>query len=495
MGDLSLILNLERQLKEEKLRRLAEDAKGNLKLFFQEFAWPVLEPATPFVDNWHIDAVCEHLEAVSRGEIKRLIINMPFRMLKSTLVTQTFPVWEWLTRAHLQYLTASYAKDVATRDAVNSRRIIESDNFEMCYSNCFEMTGDQNVKTRYENNKRGQRVVTSTEGAGTGFGGNRIIVDDPINSQEANSEPQRLSSIEWYKGTAATRMNNPQEDAVILVHQRLHENDLTGHILREEAGAGWCHLILPMRYVKKHAVTTSIGFKDPRTKEGELLFPKRLNEDTVKTLEATLGTYHTAAQLQQRPNPRGGVVLNSDWFPRYTVLPTLRKLRIYGDTAQKTKEHNDYSVFELWGLGDNGKIYLIDLIRGKWEATLLLTKAVDFWNKHVERPEFSCALSAMKIEDKSSGTGLVQQIKKKGTIPVRGIPRHRDKLTRIYDGQPFMENGLVCLPAEAEWLSDYCSEIDAITKDDTHAHDDQLDPTLDAIDDLLGGKSSLYDNL
>lgn len=473
---------------------LAERARRRLHSFLRDFAWPVLYPGTKFIDNWHVGAICEHLEAVKMGQIKRLIINMPFRMLKSTIVSQAFPAWEWIDAPHIQYLTASYAKDVATRDAVDCRRIIESTAYQQAWGYKFRMTSDQNVKTRYENDKRGARTVTSTDGAATGFGGNRVIVDDPVSAKEANSPLALATSVEWWKGTASTRMNNPEDDALVLVHQRLNEKDLTGHILSEETG--WEHLILPMRFERKYAKTTSLGFADPRKTEGELLFPKRLGEDTVADMEGRLGTYHTNAQLQQRPTSRGGSVLKSDWFPRYKVLPKIIRRRIYGDTAQKTKERHDYSVLECWGLGDNGKIYLIDLLRGKWEAHELEKKVVDFWNKHKDYDELlSAPLSKMLIEDKSSGTGLIQNIKKRGAIPVHGVSRSVDKLTRAYDGQPSMEAGLVCLPEEAPWMSVFCAEVDAFTKDDSHDHDDQIDPMLDAINDLIAKRGSIYDTL
>lgn len=471
----------------------AELAKRDLWRFLRDFAWPVLQPATQFVDNWHIHAICEHLEAVSRGEIKRLIINMPFRLLKSTIISQTWPAWEWIEKPHLQYLTASYAMDVSTRDAVDSRRIIESDDYQAAFGDKFTMTSDQNVKTRFENDKRGSRVVTATDAKGTGFGGNRIIIDDPISSKDANSEKARETSVEWYKGTASTRLNNPSTDAIVLVHQRLDTNDLGGYILANEKG--WTQLILPMRYERKYTCTTSLGFTDPRTKEGELLFPERLPEETVKGMEATLGSYHVSAQLQQRPSTRGGSVLKSEWFPRFTVPPRIIKRRIYADTAQKTREHNDYSVFELWGQGDDGKIYLLDLLRGKWEAYDLERKAVDFWNKHVPTPPFGAPLNKMLVEDKSSGTGLIQTIKTKYSIPIFPVPREKDKLTRCYDGQPFMEAGLVCIPESAPWVSDFTGEVDAFTKDDSHAFDDQIDPMLDAINDMLVKKKTIYDSL
>lgn len=484
-----------KNIKELRETVKAERAKRSLWRFLRDYAWPVLQPGSPFVDNWHIHAICEHLEAVSRGEISRLMINMPFRMLKSTIISQTWPVWEWITKPHIMYMTASYAMDVATRDAVDSRRIIESPEFQAAFGDSFKMTGDQNVKTRYENDKRGARVVTATDAKGTGFGGNRITIDDPISSKDANSDTARKTSIDWYKGTASTRLNNPKDDAIVLTHQRLHVQDLTGYILKEEGEETWERLILPMRFDRRYNIPTSIGWSDPRTVDDELMFPERLPEATVQRMEKTLGAYHTAAQLQQRPTTRGGSVLKSEWFPRYKTLPRFVRKRMYGDTAQKTKEVNDYSVFQVWGLGDDGKIYLVDQIRGKWEALELENKCIAFWNKHVVPEQFTAQLSKLLIEDKSSGTGLIQTIRSKGSIPVLGVPRTKDKVTRIYDGQGFMESGLVVLPETAYYLSDLTGEIDEFSLDDSHRFDDQLDPMLDAIADLLMKPKSIYDVL
>lgn len=471
----------------------AERAKRSLWHFLRDFAWPVLQPATKFVDSWHIHAICEHLEAVTRGEIKRLIINMPFRALKSTIITQTWPAWEWIKQPSNMYLTGSYALKIAVRDSVYTRDIIESKAYQAAYGSKFRMSTDKNVKSQYENDKRGSRVSTSTESAGTGFGGNRLIVDDPVSSLMANSEIELNKSIEWYKGTAATRLNDPSSGAIVVVHQRLNVNDLTGYLLREQPDR-WTQLILPMRFERAFSRVTSLGWKDPRTVEGELLTPHRLGEDDVKDMETTLGAYHTAAQLQQRPIIRGGTVLKSEWFPRWKVLPRLLYKRIYGDTAQKTKEANDYSVFQCWGLGDDGKIYLIDQVRGKWEALALEQTAKAFWDKHAQPQPFTANLGKMLIEDAASGTGLIQNLKKKA-IPIEGITRSKDKLTRCYDGQAFMESGLVCLPETAYYLSDLCAEIDEFTKDDSHRHDDQIDPMLDAIADLLSKPKGLWDVL
>jgi predicted phage terminase large subunit-like protein len=461
----------------------AEQASRSFHAFFKNFAWPVLQPGTKFDDNWHIEAICEHLEAISRGEIKRLVINLPFRMLKSSIVSQAWPAWDWINSPSEQFLTASYAKDVATRDAVASRRIIDSEAYRAAWGTRFRLTTDQDTKQRYDNDKMGTRTISSTDGAATGFGGDKIILDDPISAKEANSNIAIEASVEFYRGTISTRLNNAQTGAIVLVHQRLNERDLTGYVLAEEKG--WEHLILPMRYEKKYAKTTKLGFIDPRSEEGELLHPSRIANGTVSDMEATLGAYHTSAQLQQRPKARGGVVIRGEWFKRYATHPVLKYRKIYADTAQKTREANDYSVFECWGFGDDGKIYLLDMIRGKWEAPELKRRAIDFWNKHLPRATHTGALRSMDIEDKTSGTGLIQDIKSAGKIPVVAVQRNVDKYTRVCDGMSYIEAGLVCLPEEAPFVAEFIAECEYFTANNSHAHDDQIDPMMDAIKDML----------
>lgn len=435
--------------------------------------------------------------ACESRKIKKLIINLPFRLAKSTIVSQAFPAWVWLRDPSQQLLTASYARDLAIRDAVNSRRILESIEYRQVWGHLFRISTDQNVKSRIDNTQGGTRVITSTDGQGTGFGGNVRIVDDPISAGDANSQKAIETSVEWWRGTMATRGNDPETDISIVVQQRLNEQDLSGYLMREETG--WETLVLPMRYESTYTRTTCLGFKDPRTKDGQLLHPERLGEEKVKELERSLGSFHTAAQLQQRPTLRGGIIIKGEWFKRYRVLPPIKYRNIYADTAQKTKERNDYSVFECWGHGYDGNIYLIDLIRGKWESPELLKRARDFWNKHkalennLSLPVIG-SLRKAKIEDKSSGTGLIQQLKTGDSaanppiakVPVDAIQRSTDKFVRVGDGLPYIEAGFVWIPEEAPWVADFVSENEAFTNNDSHPNDDQIDPEMDAIQDMLG---------
>jgi predicted phage terminase large subunit-like protein len=210
-----------------------------------------------------------------------------------------------------------------------------------------------------------------------------------------------------------------------------------------------------------------------------------------------------ASQYQQAPKVLGGDIIH-DKFPRCDVLPKMKYRIIYGDTAQKTAERNDYSVFECWGLGEDGRIYLIDLIRGKWEAPDLKKKAREFWQKHTSaelyRPLMYGRVREMKIEDKASGTGLIQDLKRGetvdgvswGPIPVKAIERNKDKLTRVMDVVSYIDAALVCVLGGSPWISDFIAECEAFTADDTHAHDDQIDPMCDAISDMLGPKPKSF---
>ena len=212
------------------------------------------------------------------------------------------------------------------------------------------------------------------------------------------------------------------------------------------------------------------------------MFPERFSESQVKELEHSLGTYATAGQLQQRPAPDGGGIFRNEWWKYYTLLPSpdVREMWIYADTAQKTGQDNDWSVFQLWAATKSGQVYLVDQTRGKWEAPELLVQARAFWLKHKAQYK---RLRGMKVEDKSSGIGLIQTLKREG-VPVLPIPRSRDKRERAYDVTPMIESGQVYLPERAEFLADLLAELSSFPNG---SHDDQVDPLMDAISDLSLG--------
>lgn len=428
-------------------------------------------PAVEFKDNWHIHAICEHLEALAKGEIKNIIINIPFRHLKSTIISQAFPAWDWIANPHLQYLTASYAKDLSTRDAVNSRRIMEDERYQRAYGDKFKMTSDQNVKTRYENDKGGSRVVTSTDGAATGFGGNRRIVDDPISSKEADSLAAINASIEWWKGTMATRGNDPETDTTVLTHQRVNERDLTGYILAEEKG--WEHLVLPLRYEREFvAKATKIGYIDPRTEEGELMHPSRMGEEAAIKLESSLGAYHTNAQLQQRPDSRGGNIFVRSLWKFYKVLPQLDEKVISIDCTFKDKQSNDYVAIHVWGRKGADKFLLYRMREHLgFGATVIAIRTV--------KAKFPDAVSVL-IEDKANGPAVIETLTKE-IAGIVAINPEGGKVARAYAIQPEHEAGNLYLPDPSidPKIEEFLSEASSFPN--PAIHDDEVDATTQCI--------------
>lgn len=441
----------------------AELARQNLHSFFARFAWPALSPATPFADNWHIGAICEHLEAVARGQIRNLIINMPFRMLKSTLVSQAFPAWDWLTNPSREFLTASYATDVATRDAVDARRIIESLAYQHAFGHLFQLTGDQNVKTRYENDKRGRRTVTSTDAAGTGFGGDIRIVDDPVSAKKADSAIELQKSIEWWKGTMATRANDPRTGAAIIVHQRLNSNDLTGYLLAEEKG--WDHLVLPMRFDPELQKTTSIGFRDPRTEKDQLLHPERIDEETCARLEKSLGAYHTNAQLQQNPAPRSGIIFGRGDWRFYTVVPKLDEIVISVDCTFKDALTSDYVAIQAWGrVGSHHYLLRRQKERLAFGATCDAVRTF--------AALYPDAIAVL-VEDKANGSAVISTLSGQlhGVTPIQP---EGGKVARAFAMQPEHEAGNIWLP-DASVDPDIETFLDEASRFPAGAHDDEVD--------------------
>ena len=283
----------------------AELARRELPEFIR-MAWPLVEPTTDLSWNWHLDELCDVLEAVTRGEIKRLVINVPPGSAKSLTVSVFWPAWEWATDASLRYLTASYSDANTIRDNRRLRAIVSSDWYRKAYG--VEVAGDQWAKIRFDTKAKGWRIATSVGGMGTGEHPDRIIVDDPLKAADARSIVSMEACCEWFDRTVSTRVaRNP---AIVLIMQRLHEGDLAGHLL---AKGGFEHVCFPMRFDPER--------KDPRdhrSQAGELLWPEMWPEEKVRQEELDLGPFGTAGQLQQRPAPEGGGLFKREWFPSWT---------------------------------------------------------------------------------------------------------------------------------------------------------------------------------
>lgn len=456
------LLNVERELCKRSLAHFARRA------------WHVLEPAAELKWGWALDAICEHLEAVTNGQITRLLMNVPPGSMKSLLTGAIWPAWEWGPRGmpEMRFIGTAHEETLAIRDSRKCRDLIKSEWYQELWP--LELLRDLDGKREFGNVRKGIRQARSFTSM-TGVRGDRVILDDPISADSANSAAKLKEARIAFTETLPTRVNS-EKSAIVVVMQRLNEKDVSGVIL--EMGLPYVHLCIPMRFEPGRRCVTSIGWSDPRQHEGELMFPERFGEAQVVELETTLGSYGAAGQLQQRPAPRGGGIIKEQWFRYYTALPRLDFRTIHVDTAQKTGEENDYSVFQCWGRSTVGEAVLIDQIRGKWEAPELLVQSRAFWLK--QQAAGGAPLRAMMVEDKVSGTGLIQTLRRE-SVPVLPVQRDKDKISRAHDAAPFIESGNMLLPMDAPWLSDFLTEAATFPGG---AHDDQLDPMFDAIQNV-----------
>lgn len=326
---------------------------------FAKMAWHVLEPATPLKWGWALDAICAHLEAVSRGEITRLLMNVPPGTMKSLLTGVIWPAWEWgpAGMPEKRFLSTAHLQPLATRDNLKCRRLIQSEWYQTRWP--VTLTGDQNAKTKFENASTGFREAMAFTSM-TGARGDRVILDDPLSAADANSDAALLEAELAFRETLPTRINNEQS-AIVVIMQRLHERDTSGLILAE--GLPYVHLCLPMRFEAERRCETSIGFRDPRTKESELLFPERFPEDQVAVLEKTLGSYATAGQLQQRPAPRGGGLFKKSWFGTVKALPVGCRFVRGWDLAATEDAEAAATAGCLMALAPDGRFIVTDVVR------------------------------------------------------------------------------------------------------------------------------------
>jgi hypothetical protein len=386
---------------------MAEKYRRSLREFTKA-AWPTIEPGVDFQNNWHIDAISDHLEAVVNGDIKRLIINVPPRHMKSISVAVAMPAWTWVSQPHKKFLYASYAASLSIRDSTKCRRLIDSPWYKAHFGDKFRLTDDQNQKQRFENDKTGYRIATSVNGALTGDGGDLIVIDDPHNSVEADSAKVREGVLEWWDQAMQTRLNDPRTGAFVIIMQRLHEQDLTGHVLSNQLGNEWSHLCLPARYEIGHPTPSRspLGFIDPRSAEGELLWPERIDDKTLSNLERSLGTYAAAGQLQQRPSPKGGGILKASWWVPWESEEMPKNIEYVlqsWDTAFESKESSSFSARTTWGVFKNQGVMCAIVLEAWYDKVSypdlrrIAQEAYSDW-----QPD------AVLIEKKASGQSLLQ---------------------------------------------------------------------------------------
>jgi predicted phage terminase large subunit-like protein len=429
--------------------RIAEEALRCSQSFgaFARAAWPVVEPGTLFCPNWHIDAICAYLEAVARGEIRRLVINIPPRHMKSLAVSVFWPVWIWTHSPQRRFLTVSYGASLAERDAIRSRDLLRSAWYRQRWPQ-LELKDDVNRMNRYENTDTGVRIATGVGGEATGEGADILIIDDPHKLEEALSESARNRVLDWHDGTLATRFNDPKTGVEVLVMQRLHQADLSGHLLER---GGYTHLCLPARYEPTHPF---VWPDDPRTREGELLWPAHIPEPELAKLEQTLGTFRAAGQLQQRPAAVEGELLKRPWWrffdPEYLrtdkvgMLPAFSSIIASWDTAFEGKTSSDYVVGQVWGI-DRADRYLLYSYRR--QANLQATKQAMREAHGYVRARWPQARHTILIEKSANGAEITNELRRDltGVIPVTVT---HDKVTRAHAAAAPLEAGNILVPGE-----------------------------------------------
>ena len=442
--------------------------------------------------GWHLDAICDHLEAVSRGHIRNLLINMPPRHMKSLAVSVFWPCWEWATWPERKWLFSSYAASLSIRDSLKCRRLVESPWYQANWGDRFQLTGDQNAKQRFENNKSGYRLATSVGGTATGEGGDRIVVDDPHNVNEAESELVRRGVIEWWDQVMSTRLNDPKTGTKVIVMQRVHESDLAGHVLTQ---GGYEHLCLPAEY-EGPTRSTVIGWSDPRDEPGQLLWPDRFGPEEIQALKRSMGSYAAAGQLQQRPAPAEGGILKRHWWkywkpagvslPPVAVrlpdgqqqlipaidLPDMFDEQVQSwDMAFKDIDSSDFVVGQVWAKKQADKFLLHQL-----KARLDFPKTLDAVRKVTrEWPRTHAKL----VEDKANGTAVIATLKHEisGMIPVNPEGGKESRASAV---SPQIESGNVYLPHPAlmPWVGSF---IDECASFPNASHDDQVDSMSQAL--------------
>lgn len=445
---------------------LTRRAEGSLRAYVEQ-AWPILEPDVAFLPNWHIDLLVEHLEAVTAGHIRRLLINIPPRSMKSLLVSVLWPTWEWTQRPGGRWIFASYADALATKHSVDRRTVLQSAWYQRRWGDRVQLASDQNVKGEFQNTKRGVMFATSTGGSVTGRGGDRIIVDDLHNPLQAESDAQRETALNYFRQTLATRLDNKKTGAMVVVMQRLHERDLSA--LCQDLG--FTHVCLPAEAETR----TKILFPSGRThvrEPGDLLWPAREGRDELETQKRMLGSVAYAGQYQQRPAPAGGAIFQRDWFRYYDELPQLEEYAQSWDMAFKDKRDNDFVVGLVAGRR-GADIYLIDRVKGQWAFSESCRQVEALRQRYP-------ATGTILIEDTANGPAIMDVLRHR-VSGIIAVQPEGGKLARAQAAQPWVEAGNVYLPTqrphgrlipERAWVDDFLHQLTVFPNG---AHDDDVD--------------------
>jgi predicted phage terminase large subunit-like protein len=497
----------------KRIKEIEDAKKFEESLYeFVKAAWPNFDPAE-FSDNWHLKDICDHLEAVARGYIPRLLLNEPPRTGKTAIVSICFPAWVWAQREigplmgpQVSFFYASYAEQLSLEHSLKTRRLIESRWYKKHWGKRFSLVSDRNTKGHFENDKGGYRMASSVDARAAGFGADVLVADDPHLVKEAESDIVREGVVRWWSETMPSRLNNRQTGAMIVVMQRVHEGDLSGFILSNELG--YVHFCVPMCYVPcKHVnawvddkIETFIGddidkindddifWVDPRTDDGELLWPDRFPSSEVIKLEKELGPFAFAGQLQQTPAPRGGGIIREEWWQPYDddvgaevgarpgEYPPCEYILASLDTAYTEKEENDPSALSIWGVfrdkAGNPQIILMLCWQDRHQIHELVSRVgADCKRFKVDR---------LIIEDKAAGHSVSQELHRlfgafdfgiELVNPRTGFIKSPDKVARLQTVVHLFAEGMIWAP-DKSWADEMIKQCALVPR---AIHDDLAD--------------------
>lgn len=469
--------------------REAEKYENSL-IDFAEYVWPVVEPAIPFIRGWAIEAIAEHLQAVTHGHIRRLLMNVPPGFTKSLFTDVFWPAWEWGPRnmPWLRYVCASYSNHLTERDNMRCRNIVISDRYKRMWGPRFKISNEQFTKVKFANDQTGWKLATSVAGIGVGERGDRFIIDDPNNTMDMESEAIRDNTNMWFTEVVPDRLNNPRESAIVVIQQRLHEDDVSGIALSREMG--YTHLMIPMEYdSSRHCVTVlgldedknEISWEDPRTEDGQLAWPERFTDEVCEGLKRDKGPYAWAGQYQQSPEPRGGSIIKRAFWQLWKEdrYPSFEFILASLDTAFTEKQENDASALTIWGVfrdsNQNPKIMLIWAWQGRLEFYELLQKVIDTCTigmKPKEGPQFN--VDRLLIESKANGLSVGHELHRqfRGTgkfgIDLINPTKYGDKVARVQSIQHLFADEMIYAPdrAFADMVIDQCAVFPKGSRDD-----------------------------
>lgn len=457
--------------------RKRQARKGGLVDFVRYF-WNVLEPETQLVEGWLLDAIAEHLEAVTLGKITRLLINVPPGSMKSLMCNVFWPAWEWgpMAMSSLRYVSFSYSSGLTERDNTKFRKLVMSEKYKELWGDKFNLEKEGEIKIT--NDKTGSKFASSVKGIGTGERGDRVVLDDPHDVHKSESDVVRTDTVRWFRETITDRLNNLDDSAIVIIMQRVHQSDISGFIL--EQGWPYCHLMVPMEFEAGREPFNPLGWVDPRSEDGDLAWPERFSPTAVANIEREKGSWAYAGQYQQRPAPRGGGIIKREHWRPYTPedcgkfgvpwpkFPIMSYTVLSLDTAQTEKKINDPSAGVVVGvcrdIWENRRVVLMWAWTERMELYELLHKIEETCRKF--------KVDRVLIEDKASGYPVSQELRRRGRVisdvmshnpktqdradfGVQLVTPEGDKVARMLAVQNLFECGLIYAPAEPTGAGDY----------------------------------------